>query len=241
MTVLRAGVAALITVLGLAGCDALPGKPRPEDRPLLPEQIVAFDVLYASNCAGCHGAGGRLGPARPLNDPLYLALVNEDIVRSVIATGVAGTAQPAFGSSAGGSLTDRQLDIIAAGVFARWARPDSVRGLALPPYRDDEPPGDSQRGAEAYARYCAGCHGVQGTGGPQGGSIVDPAYLALVSDQALRSTVIAGRSDLGMPTWREYVPGQPMSATEIRDVVAWLASHRVAFPGQPHAERHARP
>ena len=34
------------------------------------------------------------------------------------------------------------------------------------------------------------------------GSIVDPSYLALVSDQSLRSTIIAGRPDLGMPDWR---------------------------------------
>ncbi|HEY7318089.1 MAG TPA: hypothetical protein VIE89_10990, partial [Candidatus Binatia bacterium] len=51
-------------------------------------------------------------------------------------------------------------------------------------------------------------------------------YLALVSDQGLRTTVIVGRSDLGMPDWRANVSGQPMSPQEISDVVAWLASHR---------------
>ena len=34
-----------------------------------------FALLYATNCAGCHGADGRLGPAPPLNDPLFLAIV----------------------------------------------------------------------------------------------------------------------------------------------------------------------
>jgi hypothetical protein len=58
--------------------------------------------------------------------------------------------------------------------------------------------------------------------------VLDPAYLALVSDQALRTAVIVGRSDLGMPDWRANISGQPMSPQEISDVVAWLASHRQA-------------
>jgi hypothetical protein len=56
--------------------------------------------------------------------------------------------------------------------------------------------------------------------------VVDPAYLALVSDQALRSAVIAGRPDLGMPDYRTAAPERPMSAQEIADVVAWLAAQR---------------
>ena len=56
--------------------------------------------------------------------------------------------------------------------------------------------------------------------------MINPAYLALVSDQALRTAVIVGRSDLGMPDWRANISGQPMSPQEISDVVAWLASHR---------------
>ena len=63
---------------------------------------MAFDALYARQCAGCHGNGGRLGAARPLNDPVYLALVPAERLRLVIAQGVLGTAQPAFARSAGG-------------------------------------------------------------------------------------------------------------------------------------------
>jgi hypothetical protein len=58
--------------------------------------------------------------------------------------------------------------------------------------------------------------------------VIDAAYLALTSDQALRTAVIVGRSDLGMPDWRANIPGRPMTAQEISDVVAWLASHRQA-------------
>jgi len=232
-----------VVFVGLTACDALPGKPRPEDRPVVPAKVTDFDTLYAGNCAGCHGANGQLGAARPLNDPLYLVLVGPGVITPIIANGIPSTAQPAFAQRAGGMLTDEQVGILARGLAPRWGQPDRFRGVSLPPYSNADAQqagsgsGDPQRGAAAYGKYCAQCHGETGSGGPKAGSIVDPSYLALVSDQALRTAVIAGRNDLGMPDWRNYLPGQPMSPQEISDVVAWLSSRRVPFPGQPYANK----
>lgn len=220
---------ALATVVALAGCDALPGKPKPE-HDVVWSQVVAFDALYARHCAGCHGADGRLGPARPLNDPLYLALVPRERLRQVIARGVPGTSQPAFAQSAGGELTDAQVDALAQGLIKAWARPDAARDAALPPY--EAAPGDAERGKAVYTTACAACHGPDGRGGPKGGSVVDPSYLALVSDQGLRTTVIAGRPDLAMPDWRGYVTGQPLAPQQIADVTAWLVAQRRPVPGR---------
>jgi cytochrome c oxidase cbb3-type subunit 3/ubiquinol-cytochrome c reductase cytochrome c subunit len=64
--------------------------------------------------------------------------------------------------------------------------------------------------------------------------VVDPSYLALVSDQWLRTVTIVGRAERGMPDWRGYVSGRPMNNSEVGDVVAWLASQRVPFAGQPY-------
>ena len=95
-------------------------------------------------------------------------------------------------------------------------------------------PGDPQRGADVYRTYCSSCHGADGRGGSKASSIVDGSYLALVSDQQLRTIVIAGRPELGAPDWRGDVAGRPMSAQEVSDVVAWLSSQRPKFPGQPY-------
>jgi hypothetical protein len=70
------------------------------------------------------------------------------------------------------------------------------------------------------------CHGAEGKGGLYAGAINDPNYLTLVSDQSLRSTIVAGRPDLGMPDWRSRIPGRPMSVQEISDVWAWLVAQR---------------
>jgi len=230
-----AALIASIAVITVAGCDALPGRPDVTKREVVPAEVTAFEVLYRRNCTGCHGTDGRLGPARPLNDPVYLSLVPADRLRTIIREGVSGSSMPAFGTAAGGELTDAQVEALAQGMLARWGRPDTVQGMRLPPY--GAPPGASDPGAQArgaavYVRACAGCHGPDGRGGPKGGPIVDPAYLALVSDQSLRSTVIAGRADLGHPNWKDYVPGHPLKPEEITDVVAWLAAHREPVPGR---------
>jgi cytochrome c oxidase cbb3-type subunit 3 len=152
-------------------------------------------------------------------------------VRRVIADGVPGTLQPAFGSSAGGTLTDAQIDALVGGVFDKWGKSAKSDVAGLPPYASAA--GDAARGQAVYATACAACHGPDGRGGPKGGAVGDPSYLALVSDQYLRTTVIAGRTDLGMPDWRGYVAGQPLTNAQIDDVVAWLVSERRPVTGRP--------
>ena len=223
---LAAMVALTILAMG-AGCPPPPGKPAIEDRWTPPSQVTDFRQLYAQNCAGCHGADGRLGSARPLNDPLYLAFAGEDVLRQVVAKGVPGTAMPGFAQASGGNLTDRQIYLLAEGMNAQWGRAEDFKDVALPPYRTESAvAGEPRRGATAFRVNCSQCHGADGKGGLYAGAISDPNYLSLVSNQSLRSTIVAGRPDLGMPDWRNRLPGQPMSVQEISDVAAWLASQR---------------
>ena len=231
MSVLNLAVATLLFV-SLVGCDIVPGRAGARaQRDTPPAQTAAFFALYDRQCAGCHGRDGRLGAARPLNDPVYLALVPAERVRHVIAQGLPGTAQPAFALSAGGSLTDEQIESLVQGLQASWSRPDVLRDDAVPPYA--APLGDPDRGRAVFAAACASCHGADGGGGAKARSIVDPSYLALVSDQHLRTTVIAGRVDLGMPEWRGQIPGHALSPADVSNVVAWLVTKRTPVPGRP--------
>jgi cytochrome c oxidase cbb3-type subunit III len=221
----------LVLMALAAGCD-LPGRPNPADRPVPANEVLEFAALYKQNCAGCHGADGKLGPAPPLNDPLFLTLVPDAALEQVIAEGRPGTPMPAFARSKGGSLTDAQVTALAGGLKPRWA----VAGQKIdsaPPYRTTEG-GSSERGAAVFARACAVCHGNDGRGLPAGGRRVnvlnDRVFLALISDQALRRYVITGRPDLGMPDYAGRRPGQtdfqPLTPEQVKDVVALLASWR---------------
>jgi cytochrome c oxidase cbb3-type subunit 3/ubiquinol-cytochrome c reductase cytochrome c subunit len=213
----------------------MPGRPQPSDRPLRPQEITSFDVLWGTNCAGCHGADGTSGPARPMNDALYLAWIGEGNLRLILQQGVPVGLMPAFAIAHGGSLTDDQIEILIREMREHWGKAHPAVASDLPPYA--APIGDAARGAAVYQEFCARCHGADGTGGEARGSIVDPSYLALVSNQALRSAVVAGRVDLGMPDFRGLVPGTEMTDEQIADVVAWLVGHRVEFPGQPFAKK----
>ena len=232
----RAVAAAIAATLALAGCDTVPGRPKPDARELAPTEVMAFETLYARNCAGCHGETGRLGAARALNDPVYLAIVPRERVRQVIAAGVPGTAQPALALSAGGQLSDAQIDVLVRGIEERWGRPGVVAGPAIPPYDGGRvagrEAGNADRGRGVFATACVRCHGDDGRGGPRGGGIADPSYLALVSDQHLRTTIIAGRTDLGMPDWRGEGGAAPLTSQQVSDVVAWLVAQRKAVPGR---------
>jgi mono/diheme cytochrome c family protein len=219
---------ALAAALIATGCDSLPGRPKGSADESA--QALDFESLYTSNCAGCHGADGRLGPAQALHDPLYLALVPLDRFRAVVENGVPGTAMTPFAESSGGSVTSAQIDALVRGVREHWSNAEALGGASPPPYA--APLGDPGRGAGVYAAACASCHGAEGRGGEKGHDIVDPSYLALVSDQALRTAVIAGRTDLGMPDWRGK-HGTPLTSEQVSDVVAWIAAHRAPVVGRP--------
>jgi cytochrome c oxidase cbb3-type subunit III len=216
-----------------AGCGTLPGRPATDSIPIDPENLTDLTLLYSRNCSGCHGAEGRGGAALAIGDPVYLAVVDDSILRKVVTSGISGTSMPAFAKSAGGMLTDNQVDILVRGIRSRYAKPAVLAGFTPPAYAATQA-GDAARGAGVYETFCMSCHGTAGKGGPKAGSIVDGAFLGLLTDQELRSLVIVGRPDLGAPDWRSNVSGKPMSDREISDVVAWLSAKRPPFAGSPY-------
>jgi cytochrome c oxidase cbb3-type subunit 3/ubiquinol-cytochrome c reductase cytochrome c subunit len=231
---------AAVIFASVAGCD-LPGKPDAANKPVLPDQILDFGQLYAANCAGCHGANGTLGPAPPLNDPLFVAIIPDEELRRVIDEGRSGTPMPAFSQAKGGSLTDAQVKVLVDGIKSHWRSPTPLE--QTPPTYTVSKLGamkstaeDHVRQMKIYQRACAGCHGPNGIGsegtnsGP--GAINVPAFLALISDQALRRIIITGRRDLGMPTYAEKrgrsADFRPLTSAEIDDLIALLAQWRAA-------------
>lgn len=262
----------------LVGCDA-PGRPNPAERPITPDQVHSFSTLFRTYCSGCHGADGTLGPAPPLNDPLFRGIVSEQDLEKVIRAGrpirpaaadadataqasptsIAKTPMPAFAREHGGMLTavqiqvlvkeikgipykivaktvdgTRRVEVVAAadGTQPKWGTPPIVKGA--PSYALPAAPGDRTRGADVFAQSCAHCHGAHGKGIDVADELKrklnDSAFLALISDQALRRYAITGRPDLGMPDYTRSEPWadffQELTPENINDVVALLASWR---------------
>jgi mono/diheme cytochrome c family protein len=233
-------VLAVASALALVGCSHVPGRPGPGPEVVRPDEVLDFSTLYKANCTACHGENGRNGAAISLANPVYLAVAGEDNLRHITANGVSGKLMPPFAKSAGGMLTDQQIGVLAHGMVQQWAKPDLLAGLSIPQYKSTLTV-DVARGQQAFGVFCARCHGAAGEGSAAAaksgkgriGSIVDGSYLALISDQGLRSITIAGRPDEGMPDWRADA-AQPMTDQQITDIIAWLGSKRTSNPGQPY-------
>lgn len=237
----RRAILVSITIAALLVCTActFPRVPRADSEVIRPSEVMDFNVLYRQNCAGCHGVDGKGGAAMALANPSLLAIADDTVIRHTAANGVPATPMPAFAQKAGGMLTEKQIDALVRGIRS-WARPNALGNQTPPPYLA-QAPGDAQRGADAYRTYCSSCHGVDGRGGSKGSAIVEGSYLALTSDQQLRTIVIAGRPELSAPDWRGDVEGRPMSAQEVSDVVAWLSSQRPRLSGQPYPTTSMNP
>ncbi|HEY4313487.1 MAG TPA: c-type cytochrome [Pirellulales bacterium] len=232
--------AVALAVMALAGCgrrEALKHFERPGE-------IRDFVKLFAQNCSGCHGADGKFGPAPPLNDSLFLAIIPDAEFTRVVSQGRTSTLMPAFSRGSGGTLTDEQIAILVRGVRSKWGKADVADAASLPAY---VAPGDAAEGQSSknhetalqlFGLACGNCHGAQGQGGKEAGALHDAAFLSLISDQALRRIVITGRADLGMPDFRRLgamLPdGKPLSNQQIAEVVALLASWR--HPMDSHKE-----
>src|SRR5262245_39457063 len=186
------------SVLGLvmvgilaAGCDLnLPGKPNPQDRPVPPEKVLAFDTLFGRNCAGCHGKDGKLGPAPPLNDPLFRAIVPAAALEKTLNEGRPGTAMAVFAHKNGGTLTAAQIQVLVheikgiryriveeqaddkpkiqivadeKGITPKWGLVKPAPA-STPPYSQPEGSGNAENGAILFAEACFRCHGLNGAG-----------------------------------------------------------------------------
>jgi cytochrome c oxidase cbb3-type subunit 3 len=226
-----------VAAIFLAACGAPHGQPRTGSEVLAPNEVLEFGPLFSENCAACHGPEGRGGATIALASPVYLAIADDASIHKAVAQGVPGTAMPAFAQGSGGMLTDAQIGVLTKEIRARWSRPGILDAASAPSYAP-RLSGDAERGENAYKTFCESCHGPAGRGGQKASAITNDSFLALVSDQGLRTMVIAGRPELGAPDWRGNVAGKPMSEQEVTDVVAWLTSQRAKNPGQPYSVRN---
>jgi mono/diheme cytochrome c family protein len=218
----------LTLTINAVGCHRRIGPPNDEENLMRPESVLSFDRLYTQNCSACHGVNGSGGLAFDLANPTYQALVDDESLKRTISSGMPGTEMPAFGASAGGFLTSQQIDALVLGMRSRWVR-GSQKVAGIPPYSSSTV-GAVEQGHQLFQVNCASCH-------QQGQQrITDTSYLALVSDQSLRTIVLAGRPDLGQPDSQQVRPGRPLTDQEVSNIVAYLHSLRSDTPGQPYPE-----
>jgi cytochrome c oxidase cbb3-type subunit III len=114
--------------------------------------------IFASSCAGCHGADGRGGEHAPniATAPAVQHLADRDLA-GIIRNGISGAGMPAFSS-----LTPDQLEGVVKYLRVLQGRGDIVKL-----------PGDPKQGEALFfgKAQCSQCHMVNGRGGFIGGEL----------------------------------------------------------------------
>jgi mono/diheme cytochrome c family protein len=228
---LQLGLLCSVSALFQTACEKAPdgswrfiGQPKVENRWKPASEITDFTKLYTRNCLGCHSNSSEtVSAAIALDNPTYLSILPEATLHSVIANGIKGTLMPGFAKSAGGELTNEQIDILVKGILAKKPATPSA---GLPSY--NAAPGNAENGKVLFAQSFA-------KDLPPEKTYLNPAFLGTVSDQYVRTLVIVGLPQLGFPDYRNFIPGRALTDQEVSDVVAFILSHRTNEFGQPLA------
>lgn len=141
-----------------------------------PTDLARGEKLYLTQCAMCHGPNGEGGSGPTLARPTLRQAPDDEALRTVIRSGIAGTGMP------GTRLVDAELRDLAAYV----GKLGQVTPTVLP--------GDKQRGAALYARDCASCHMIAGRGGAFGPDLT--GIGARRSPQHLRESLTNPAADV---------------------------------------------
>lgn len=186
---------------------------------------------YGRMCAVCHGKDGegyKADQATALAHPAFLASVSESFLRRAIVGGRGGTTMSAWGRERGGPLSRSDVDAVVAFIHT-WA-------TEAPAVLDDRAPsGEASRGAAAFARECARCHGEHGTGGPNV-NIGNADLLSTASDGFLRYAIRGGRSGTAMKGF-----SAALGDAGVEDVVALLRSWQAPAVAASRQAAAARP
>ena len=168
-------------------------------------------AVFAEFCQACHGPQGEaIGTGAAFAAVTY----HEDTTSGIIQQG--GEIMPAYGKL----LSEEQLNDVLA-YLETW-KSGSVPPLPEPNIHNvpDSMPGyagNPQAGAVVYAKYCVGCHGVEGEGHSQ--PSFPPFEFTDISAQVV--------STQHVPAFGE-ASGGPLSDQQITDLNAYMATWQSA-------------
>lgn len=173
------------------------------------EQITRGQQLFADNCVSCHGKNGEgdIGPA--LNSKKFLQTTDDNVIFSLIGSGVPGTGMPSWAQANGGPFTDEQIHDLV-GFIRHWQA--TATDVAKP-----TPTPNPAQGATIFKSICYACHGANGEGTDRAPALNDQKLLSQFDDNWFRQTISQGRPSKGMPTW-----GKVLSPEQINAVVAFI-------------------
>ena len=196
----------------------------PLPRPVDPTPVRG-ETLYRMYCSACHGADGvgaivrdaemakLVDRPRQLLTPSLrnvdtLGVASDAYMRQIIAEGRPGTSMPGWNHE---GMSSDEIDLLV-GFIRRWEPREADRSMV------SASRGNVRYGAALFRSNCASCHGSDGRGGGVGVSLSAASFLAIASDEFLADTILRGRANTAMPSWRQF------DNREVSDLLAYLRS-----------------
>jgi len=190
------------------------------------DQLQQGALLYADNCAVCHGSTGegRVGATLAKDWP---SIRPDLLVKTTIENGVAGSPMPAWSQENNGPLGEEEIDALVAYIL-NWET-GGPRIIPPSPIVTSSPPitpvpnivGDPNQGYILYGQNCAVCHGSNGEG--RIGVTLAKAWPSIRADLGIKTSIANGVAGSPMPAWSQ-ANGGPLSETDIDDLVAFITS-----------------
>jgi len=187
------------------------------------------ETLFAAFCSSCHGpqGEGRRFPGQPpapaVGNPDFLAVADNVFLLATIRDGRPGRRMPSF-SDAEVGLHPEEINSVVEYLRRR-------SGVAPPQPLHSERRwvlADPTRGQALFERWCAGCHGKDGSG-PEAPALNHPNLLKTASDDFLVETIRRGRRGTNMEGFALPSLNHPvLPDQEIEAIVAYIRTWETA-------------
>ena len=196
----------------LASVAALPGG----------ETLSSGLLVYAENCAACHGSNGAGTVIAPALDSADLRATPQEELVDLVNMGVPGTLMAGWEGMLSSGEVGAVLDLIY-----RW--PEIVQsGVEFPEVEMMSIPSSPELIAEGQRLFniaCKSCHGVDGYGSRMAPALNNELFLSETPDAAIYQIIAGGVPDTLMPAW-----GSRLTDYDIQSLVAFLRSMEPSAP-----------
>lgn len=196
----------------LASVESLPGG----------ENLADGLIVYAENCAACHGTNGAgTGIAPQIDSPELRAIPRDEII-NLVNTGVPGTLMAGWQNvlspdqiQAVVDLIYHWLELLQVGV--EFKETEIMTVPVSPELIND--------GKQLFNIACKSCHGVDGYGSPMAPALNNQVFLVETPDEAIYQIIAGGVPGTLMPAW-----GTRLNDFDIQSIVAFLRSQEPSAP-----------
>ncbi|MFC1997603.1 c-type cytochrome [Chloroflexota bacterium] len=179
-------------------------------------------IVFAQNCAACHGANGAGTLIAPALDSADLRANPREDTLELVNNGVADSLMAGWNDM----LSPAEIDSVVSLIY-RW--PEMVQaGIVFPEVEQISIPSSPELiadGQQLFNIACKSCHGLDGYGSAMAPAVNNQIFLAETPDAAIYQIIAAGVPDTLMSAW-----GSRLADRDIQALVAFLRSMESSAP-----------